>query len=153
MSEDTDIEQLIKLMKSLQVAEKTPEPPKSEVKITILAVALASILPICGIIYQMGQTEEELSGGIDKGKLELRADFIEKLAEHKDQVGVTINSVRDDIRQVTQDNNKLTSTVNQLEKEVKELEDNNRTLQRSLDDQYRTMTYLKSQHNINIPPK
>ncbi len=147
---ELDVETLLKVVAATQGNQQ----PKEDVvtnKLPLIVAIFPMIIALGSLFYYTGVQKEELSGGIKEGKLELKADFIEKLSDHKDSTNSLIQRIQNDLRDVQQKNNEMRGAVSRVEKEVQDLEDKNRALQGTVDDQYRQLTYLRSQHNVNIP--
>lgn len=158
MSRKSDVEKLLEALGDIQESQITHKKDKSDppdnsqqIKVAIISVALASILPICGIIYQMGSQKQELFEGIEKVGLETETKFIRAFADHKDYINKDFRDLQSEVKEVVRENHQLKLMNSQLEKRIDELEDENKDLKRASDDQYRTVQYLKSQHSLNIP--
>lgn len=132
-------------------------------KPVILAAVLATILPMAALFYKMGQQQEQLIGSINSNRLEVTAEFTEKLSDNRQYVMDNVSGISGDIRDIIQANNSLMNEVKSLEDEVeelkekqeeknKDLEEQYRVLKSSSDSLYRNQQYLKSLHNINQPP-
>ncbi len=167
MSNDkTDVEKLLDALSEIQeaqVGQTRVLAPKSQdtsnqLKLIVIAAILASLLPIGGIIYQMGAQKQELFDGIDRVKLEMEASFTKSQSIYKDELNRAFRETQGEVKDLVRDghevateNERLGRRIDDLEDNIKELNNTITTQKREIDDQYRTVTYLRSLHNANIP--
>lgn len=160
--DDNEVDQFFRLLRYLDETKNSNNSTNnnnnsnpintSQYKVVILAAVLASIIPICSILYGMGQQREQLVSKIDTNKLEITAAYTDKLSQHKQYLNDSVNKLNDEIRRLIEVNNNLKKEMDDLNSQAKEMKETIRNLQMSVDSQYRTITWLRSQHgNMNIP--
>lgn len=125
---------------------------KSQYKAVILAAGLSVIIPFCVALFQMGELKQQLISAIEKNKLEMQAEYTKSFATQQEKYSERIRSLEDQIRVITEENRNLKSQFNEMEKDSKKIIDDVELNKRSINEQYRITTWLRSQHNANIPP-
>ena len=157
MSNNNELEALVKVLLASQnnnnnSNEGTGNQSKNSWMLPIGIAILPILVTLFGVFYNTGVRTEELSGGIEKVSLEMKAEFTQSLADHKDYINKEFRDLQSEVKEVIRDNHQMKMSNGQMEKRIDELEDENKDLKRTSNEHYRTLQYLKSQSNINIPP-
>jgi predicted PurR-regulated permease PerM len=108
---EDDLEKLVQVIKQSQTTDSN-----SLFKTTVLPWILGLTLPVLAIFYQMGEQRQELVGNIENLKLELRAEFIEKLSDNKDKTRDSMRDIENQVRDLIEAQNTLRRDMDRLEK-------------------------------------
>lgn len=155
MTNEHDVDEaarLFKLLEKLSQESNRKVERSNESQFHHYAPLVPVIITVIGFIFYTGMQAKEWDQSKDQTKLELRAEFVEKMADQQGKYSTAYRELSEQIKTAINENRNLKIEVDTLRQELGKNTDKDAAVERTVDGLYRNQQYLKSLHNINTPP-
>ena len=155
MANEHDVDEatkLFKLLEKLSQESGRKVERSNESQFHQYAPLVPVVITVIGFIFYTGMQAKEWDQSKDQTKLELRAEFIEKMSDQQGKNNDLYRDLSEQIKTAINENRNLKLEVDTLKQELGKNTSKDEAVERTVDGLYRNQQYLKSLHNINTPP-